>query len=50
MYEKDVVAVRDALATYKNPVFFFHDDPDGFCSFLLLYRYVRFFVSRPRRA
>lgn len=36
-----MASVRDALRTCKNPVFFFHDDPDGFCSFLLLYRFVR---------
>jgi len=41
MYEKEVVRARDALLSCKNPVFFFHDDPDGFCSFLLLYRFVR---------
>ncbi len=33
--------IRDELATCKNPLFLFHDDPDGLCSFLLLYRYIR---------
>ena len=36
-----VKQIRDELVTCKNPLFFFHDDPDGLCSFLLLYRYIR---------
>ncbi len=31
--------IRQELDNCKNPLFFFHDDPDGLCSFLLLYRY-----------
>lgn len=30
--------LREELATAKNPLFLFDDDPDGLCSFLLLYR------------
>ncbi|MBW2980684.1 DHH family phosphoesterase [Candidatus Woesearchaeota archaeon] len=36
-----VKQVREELITCKNPLFLFHDDPDGLCSFLLLYRYIR---------
>lgn len=36
-----VKQIRDELVTCKNPLFFFHDDPDGLCSFLLLYKYIR---------
>ena len=32
--------VRDFLDDSINPLFFFHDDPDGFCSYLLLYRLI----------
>ncbi|MFC1705042.1 DHH family phosphoesterase, partial [Nanoarchaeota archaeon] len=38
---QQVKQVRDELVTCKNPLFLFHDDPDGLCSFLLLYRYIR---------
>lgn len=30
--------LREQLNTAKNPLFFFDDDPDGLCSFLLLYK------------
>jgi single-stranded DNA-specific DHH superfamily exonuclease len=30
--------IRDELMTAKNPLFIHDDDPDGLCSFLLLYR------------
>jgi single-stranded DNA-specific DHH superfamily exonuclease len=36
--EKEVTEIRTALSSYKNPLFIFDDDPDGLCSFLLLYR------------
>ncbi len=31
--------IRKALDECRNPLFFHHDDPDGVCSFLLLYQY-----------
>ncbi|MCF7860672.1 hypothetical protein K9M79_00375 [Candidatus Woesearchaeota archaeon] len=31
--------IRKYLDEYKRPMFFFHDDPDGVCSFLLMLRY-----------
>ena len=32
--------IREELETCKKPLIFFHDDCDGLCSFLLLYRFV----------
>lgn len=37
----DIAVIRKALDSSQNPLFFFHDDPDGLASFLILYRYVR---------
>lgn len=39
--EKQAAEIRDELDNCKMPLFFFHDDPDGLCSFLLLYKYVK---------
>ncbi len=39
--EKDFDLAREELLSCRNPVFLFDDDPDGLCSFLLLYRFVR---------
>ncbi|MBN1156179.1 hypothetical protein JXA85_01050 [Candidatus Woesearchaeota archaeon] len=39
--EKDFELVREELLSCQNPVFLFDDDPDGLCSFLLLYRFIR---------
>jgi len=33
--------IKDELLNCKNPLFFYDDDPDGLCSFLLFYRYIR---------
>jgi single-stranded DNA-specific DHH superfamily exonuclease len=38
--DKQVKQIKEELDNCKNPLFFFHDDPDGLCSFLLLYRYI----------
>jgi len=38
--EKQIEQIRDELKHCQRPVFFFHDDPDGLCSFLLCYRYI----------
>jgi single-stranded DNA-specific DHH superfamily exonuclease len=38
--EKEVKELREELDSCKNPLIYFHNDPDGFCSFLLLYKYV----------
>lgn len=39
--EKEVAQLQDAVEHAKNPFIFFHDDPDGLASFLLLYRKIR---------
>lgn len=39
--EKQVSDIRAELESAKRPIFFFHDDADGLCSFLLLYRFIR---------
>jgi len=36
--EKQVYEVKKHLEKAQNPVFFFDNDPDGLCSFLILYR------------
>ncbi len=38
--EKQISEIRAELESAKRPIFFFHDDPDGLCSFLLLYRFI----------
>ena len=38
--DKELEDIRDEIDHCKRPVYFFHDDPDGVCSFLLFYRYV----------
>lgn len=37
---KDIQRIREELDNCKNPLYFFHDDPDGLASFLLLYRHI----------
>ena len=39
--DKEIGQIREELENCKNPLFFFHDDPDGLSSFLLLYRYIK---------
>jgi single-stranded DNA-specific DHH superfamily exonuclease len=39
--KEEIATIRDELTNCKNPLFFFDDDPDGFSSFLLLYRFVQ---------
>ena len=36
--KQEIEQIREELNECKNPLFFFHDDPDGLCSFLLLYK------------
>ncbi len=38
--DKELDEIRDELDHCKRPVYLFHDDPDGICSFLLFYRYM----------
>ena len=37
--KKQLEQIREELLECQNPFFFFHDDADGLCSFLLLYRF-----------
>lgn len=37
---EQLAEIREHLENAKNPVFFFDNDPDGLCSFLLLQRYI----------
>jgi single-stranded DNA-specific DHH superfamily exonuclease len=39
--DKQLAKIRDDLEISKNPLYFFHDDPDGLSSFLLFYRFVK---------
>ncbi|MBW2996482.1 DHH family phosphoesterase [Candidatus Woesearchaeota archaeon] len=39
--QKQIKQIKEELDNCKKPLFFFHDDSDGLCSFLLLYRYIR---------
>lgn len=38
--EKQIHEIREHLENAKNPIFFFDNDPDGLCSFLLLQRFI----------
>ncbi len=37
---KQILEIREHLENSRNPVFFFDNDPDGLCSFLLLQRFI----------
>ncbi len=39
--EKQVIEIKEHLEKAQNPLFFFDNDQDGLCSFLLLQRYIR---------
>ncbi len=38
--EREIKEIRGHLEKAQNPIFFFDNDPDGLCSFLLLQRYI----------
>ncbi len=38
--KKQIKEIKEHLDKAQNPVFFFDNDPDGLCSFLLLQRYI----------
>jgi single-stranded DNA-specific DHH superfamily exonuclease len=38
--KKQIKEIREHLEKAQNPIFFFDNDPDGLCSFLLLQRYI----------
>ena len=37
--EKQLTEIREYLDNSRNPIFFFDNDPDGLCSYLLLRRF-----------
>jgi single-stranded DNA-specific DHH superfamily exonuclease len=39
--KKQVNEIKEHLERAQNPIFFFDNDPDGLCSFLLLQRYIK---------
>lgn len=39
--EKQIKEIKEHLERAQNPLFFFDNDPDGLCSFLLLQRYIK---------
>jgi len=39
--ESEINKIREELKNSQRPIFLFHDDADGLCSFLLLYRYLK---------
>ena len=39
--QKQVEEIRDKLNSSNNPLFLFDNDPDGLCSFLLLWKYIQ---------
>ena len=38
--EKQILEIREHLENAQNPVFYYDNDADGLCSFLLLRRYL----------
>ena len=38
--KKQIKEIREALDRSQNPLFYFHDDQDGLCSYILLRRYL----------
>jgi len=38
--KNQISQIKEHLNKAQNPLFFFHNDPDGLCSFLLLQRYI----------
>ena len=38
--KKQVEDIKEHLEKAQNPIFFFDNDPDGLCSFLLMQRYL----------
>ena len=37
---EQILEIREHLETAQNPIFFFDNDPDGLCSFLILQRFI----------
>jgi len=47
LIKKQVEEIREYISSSKRPLFFFHDDPDGLASFLLLYKMVNEGIGIP---
>ncbi len=39
--QKECETIKEELLTSRNPIYFFHDDPDGLASFILFYRFLK---------
>jgi len=39
--EKEIKQINEELLNSQRPIFLFHDDADGLCSFLLFYKYIK---------
>jgi single-stranded DNA-specific DHH superfamily exonuclease len=39
--QKQIKEIREEIEDCHNPLYFFHDDADGLCSFLLFYRFIK---------
>ena len=39
--KKQVKELKNVLTSVKRPLFYYDSDPDGLCSFLLFYRFVK---------
>ena len=37
--DKEAAEIREELKNCRQPLFFYHDDPDGLTSFIMLYRH-----------
>jgi oligoribonuclease NrnB/cAMP/cGMP phosphodiesterase (DHH superfamily) len=42
--------IKESLLNTQNPIFFFDNDPDGLCSFLILQRYIKKGIGIPIRS
>jgi single-stranded DNA-specific DHH superfamily exonuclease len=38
--KKQIIQIKEHLEKAQNPIFFFDNDPDGLCSFILLQKYI----------
>ena len=48
--QKQLGEIKEHLLKAQNPIFFFDNDPDGLCSFLILQRYIQKGVGIPIRS
>src|SRR3989304_6938719 len=48
--KKQVMEIRELLNNSSSPLFFFDNDPDGLCSFLLMQKFVKKGKGFPMKA